>query len=133
MNISTTKTIVIAVVAFLGGAVASNLPSAIAAGSAEPDISKRKFSVSVDEIKQNLVFGEEFSGSYTNSFILSDGSKREIELTPMVHKGMQLVRLKDSGHLSYMGPNGTTTNGTLMVQLREMDPAMEAVNSQRAN
>jgi len=133
MSIGTTKAIVIAVVAFWGGVVASNLPSAIAAGSAEPDISKRKFSVSVDEIKQNLVFGEEFSGSYTNSFILSDGSKREIELTPMVHKGMQLVRLKDSGHLSYMGLNGTTTNGTLMVQLREMDPAMEAVNSQRAN
>jgi hypothetical protein len=50
---------------------------------------------------------------------MSDGSTRRIKLTPMIHNDRQVVEL-DGGHISYMGLNGTTTNGTLMVQLREV-------------
>ena len=33
---------------------------------------------------------------------------------------MKAVELKDTGFLSYMGLNGTTTNGKLMVQVRDI-------------
>jgi hypothetical protein len=67
------------------------------------------------------VFGDTFAGHYTGSFTLSDGSVRNIELTPMLHNGMKVVEFKDTGGLTYMGLNGTTTNGTLMVQLIDID------------
>jgi len=35
--------------------------------------------------------------------------------------GDLVVELKDGKHVSYMGPNGTTTNGKLMVSLTEID------------
>lgn len=130
MSISTSKAIAIAAIAFVGGVVAANLPSATAAGAPQPDLSSRTFTVSIDEIKQNFVFGEEFVGSYTKSITLSDGSTREIELTPMIHNGMQVVRFKDTGGHTYMGLNGTTTNGTLMVQVREYDASLAALKEQ---
>ena len=52
---------------------------------------------------------------------MSDGKQRQIELAPMLHKGMQVVRLQDSGHTTYMSLNGTTLNGTLLVQLRDKE------------
>jgi len=130
MSLSTTKAVFIAAVAFAGGIVASNLPSAVAAGAIESDLSGRKFSVFVDEVKQNLVFGDEFAGSYTKSVTLSNGSKREIELTPMVHNGMHVVRFKDTGGITYMSINGTTTNGTLMVQVKDKDASRAALKAQ---
>jgi len=130
MSVSTTKAVAIAALAFAGGVVASNLPSAVAGGGAKPDLSGRKFTVFVDEVKQNLVFGDEFAGSYTKSITLSDGSKREIELTPMVHNGMQVVRFKDTGGITYMGLNGTTTNGRLMVQVKDKDASRAALKAQ---
>jgi ATP-dependent Clp protease adaptor protein ClpS len=42
----------------------------------------------------------------------------------MIHNGAQVVELNDSGHISYMGLNGTTTNGELMVQLHEIPEAL---------
>jgi hypothetical protein len=51
---------------------------------------------------------------------MSDGGKRHIELTPMVHNGMQVVELKDNGSHTYMGLNGTTTNCKLMIQVRDV-------------
>jgi hypothetical protein len=51
---------------------------------------------------------------------------RRIELTPMVHRGMQVVEFKDNGGVHYMGLDGTTTDGTLMVQVRDVD-TMRAV------
>jgi ATP-dependent Clp protease adapter protein ClpS len=42
----------------------------------------------------------------------------------MIHDGMQVVELNDNGHISYMGLNGTTTNGDLMVQLHEVPEAL---------
>jgi hypothetical protein len=97
----------------LSGAFAST-------NEAASDVTHKIFALSVDEVKKSFVFGEEFAGAYKGTFTLSDGSVRTIELTPMVHNGMQVVELKDTGHISYMGLNGTTTNGNLMIQLRDM-------------
>jgi len=83
--------------------------------------SNKTFVVSIDEIKQNFVFGDMFSGSYTKSVTMSDGSVREVALRPMMKDGHLVVELKDGRHVSYMGPNGTTTNGKLMVSLTEID------------
>ena len=103
------------------GLVVANLPGAAAApGDGQAGLETRKFRVFVDEVKQNLVFGDEFAGSYSRTFTLSDGSTRTIQLTPMVRRGMQVVEFKDTGGYTYMGLNGTTTNGTLMVQLRDV-------------
>jgi hypothetical protein len=46
----------------------------------------------------------------------------------MIHNGMPIVEFKDTGHLSYMGLNGTTANGTLMVQIRDFDAALSEWN-----
>ena len=76
--------------------------------------------VCIDEIRQNFVFGDCFVGSYTKTLTMSDGSTRTIKLTPMIHNDSEVVELNDSGHISYMGLNGTTTNETLMVRLHEI-------------
>jgi hypothetical protein len=39
----------------------------------------------------------------------------------MMKNGRLVVELKDGTHVSYMGPNGTTTNGKLMINLTEID------------
>jgi len=103
------------------GVLASHFP--VASASAVPEVtalSHQKFLVSIDEVRQNFVFGQEFSGQYSKTVTLSDGSKRHIELIPMVHNGTQVVEFKDNGGHTYMGLNGTTTNGTLMVQVRNV-------------
>lgn len=95
------------------------------------ETSDRSYSVSIDEVKQNFVFGDRISGVYVKVVRMSDGSVRKIKLRPVVKDGEELVELtdisKNGPHLSYMGPNGTTTNGTLMVSVRDeaqMDRAM---------
>jgi len=69
------------------------------------------------------VSGDELGQRYTQTVSLSDGSTRTIELTPIFHNGMPVVEFKETGHLSYMGLNGMTTNGTLMVQIRDYEAA----------
>ncbi len=121
MNPSTFKATLLIATGFAAGLLVANLPKAVAnTDDSPPDIAKKEFMVSINEIKQNFVFGETFVGSYQREVVLSDGEKRSIELTPMIHDGMQVVRFKDTGGHTYMGLNGTTTNGTLMVQLRDM-------------
>ncbi|GLQ50885.1 hypothetical protein ACFFJT_06235 [Dyella flava] len=92
---------------------------------------KRTFAVSIDEIKQNFAFGDVFSGSYTRAVTMSDGSVREISLRPVIREGELVVELKDGEHVSYLGPNGAATHGTLMINLTDMgvlgnDPAHTA-------
>ncbi|GAB6197561.1 hypothetical protein [Lysobacter xanthus] len=130
MTMSTTKAAALAAVSFAAGLAIANLPAAIASAEPTPDLSKRTFSVFIDEVKQNHVFADKFSGSYSKTVILSDGSKREITLTPTVHKGMQVVELKDTGGLTYMSLSGTTTNGTLMVQVKDEEASKAALKSQ---
>ena len=122
MNIRTVQVAALVSTGFVLGLGAANLPRAVAsADTTTTELSQKKFLVSIDEVKQNFVFAEEFSGRYKREVVLSDGSKRTIELTPMVHNGMRVVEFKDTGGHSYMGLNGTTTNGTLMVQLRDVE------------
>ena len=122
MNMRVTQATVLVGIGFLLGLGSANIPYAAASATSNADdLSRKNFMISIDEIKQNLVFAEEFSGGYKREFILSDGSKRTIELTPMVHKGMKVVEFKDTGGLTYMALNGTTTNGKLMVQLRDVE------------
>lgn len=113
------------------GLAAAQLPEAVAATSKpRTELSSRPFAVSIDEIKQNFVFGELFSGSYEREFTLSDGSKRIIKLTPMIHQGREVVEFRDTGGMTYMGLNGTTTNGTLMVQLRDYEQIRAEIEAQ---
>jgi hypothetical protein len=103
---------------FAGGLFAANFSLATASSaSTTSDLAKREFMVFLDETKQNFVFGDRFSGHYKRTVTMSDGSTRTIELTPMVHNSMQVVELKDGGHLSYMGLNGTMTSENLLVRL----------------
>ena len=120
------KTLLGVLAGFAAGFVASNLPPAIAASNTAPqELSSKAFDVAIFEVRQKLTpgkfLGTEFSGNYTQTITMSDGKQRQIELTPMLHKGMQVVRLQDSGHTTYMGLNGTTLNGTLLVQLRDKE------------
>ncbi len=94
--------------------------------SADPiDPSKKHFMVSIYEVKQEIVFAEEFSGRYTKSVAMSDGTTRTVELTPMMHKGRLVVEFKDNGGRTYIGTvrvgTGTTINGMLMVSVADVD------------
>jgi hypothetical protein len=93
-------------------------------------VKTREFIVCLDEIQQNFVFGDQFAGSYTKTLTMSDGSTRTIKLTPMIHDGRPVVELNDTGHISYMGLNGTTTNGTLMVQLCDIEEMRRQLEDQ---
>jgi ATP-dependent Clp protease adapter protein ClpS len=89
------------------------------------DFSKRRLFVFIYEIRQEFVWGDELGQRYTQTVSLSNGATRSLELTPMIRHGMPVVEFKDTGHCSYMGLNGTTTNGTLMVQIRDYDAARD--------
>jgi len=113
------------------GVIVSNLPHAFASTTASiSDLSQRRFRVSINEVKQNLVFFEEFTGRYAKVVTLSDGTTREIELTPMVDEGKQVVAFKDTDGLGYMSLNGTTTNGKLMVHVIDEDTTEEQLRAE---
>jgi hypothetical protein len=118
---------------FLAGAIFSHLYPAQASASQAtppPDPAGLEFMVSIDEVHQNFVFAETFTGSYKRDVVLSDGSVRAIELTPMIHDGKAVVEFKDTGARTYMGLDGTTTNGRLMVQIRDVAASIESSKSQ---
>ncbi len=122
MKSGTSRSALLVLAGFALGIGVVALPAAFASpASGQADLSGKRFLVSIDEIRQNFVFGEEFVGSYARTITLSDGSTRSIKLTPMLNDGRQVVEFKDGGDHTYMGLDGTTTNGTLMVQLRDLD------------
>lgn len=88
---------------------------------AQEQLLVKRFMVSVDEVKNNLVFAEQFQGGFHKTFRMSDGSERTIRLQPLIHKNERVLALEDNGKMTYMGLNGTTTNGALMVQVRELN------------
>jgi hypothetical protein len=104
----------------LGIGFAGLSPASASTNEATPDVTHKIIAVSVDEVKKNFVFFEEFAGAYKGTFTLSDGSSRTIQLTPMLHDGKQVVELNDTGHVTYMSLNGVTRNGNLMVQLHDV-------------
>jgi hypothetical protein len=125
------KIVAAVLAAFAAGFGAANLPSALATpASADADLEKRTFMVSINEVKQNFVFADTFSGSYSKNVTLSDGTNRQIALTPMTRNGMQVIELKDSGGLTYMSLNGTTTNGNLMIQVIDQAASKAALKAQ---
>jgi ATP-dependent Clp protease adapter protein ClpS len=89
------------------------------------DVSKKRFVVFIYEVRQEIVFGEEFSGRFTRSVTLSDGTTRTIDLIPTVQDGVPAIEFNDTGYRSFMGPvrvaAATTTNGALMVHLADLD------------
>ena len=59
--------------------------------AAQPiDLAKKRFMVSIHEIRQEVVFADEFAGKYLKTVTLADGRTRTIELTPMIHEGSPL-------------------------------------------
>lgn len=132
MNIKLIQNTTLLLTGFICGAIVTNLPTAQAEiKSPNNNITQKEFSISIDEIKQNFVFADRFTQSYTKAIILSDGSERLIELTPMIHDGMQVIEFKDSGSgRTYMGLNGTSTNGTLMVQINDVKANLTELKSQ---
>lgn len=87
---------------------------------AEDMLRVKRFVVSIDEVSNKFVFAEPFEGNYQKTLTMSDGSERTIRLTPMIHKNEQRIAFEDNGMTTYMGMNGTTTNGKLMVQINEL-------------
>ena len=121
MNSSVLKGTVLLLAGFGAGILVSHFPQALATNLPSTDLGQKQFVVSIDEVRQNFVRFDKFSGHYTKTVTLSDGTTRSIELTPMIHDGMQVVEFKDTGDLTYMGFNGTSTNGKLMVRLNDVD------------
>lgn len=77
----------------------------------------KRFAVSIDEVRQNFVFGDIFTDTYKASVKMSDGAIREIALRPVVRDGELVVEFKDGEHVSYMGLNSSATHGALMITL----------------
>jgi ATP-dependent Clp protease adapter protein ClpS len=93
--------------------------------SEAPDVSKKRFVVSIWEIKQTLVLAEECTEQFTKTVTLSDGRKRTVQLTPMMRKGESVIEFKEADFRSYMGMarvrHGGYTNGNLMIQISDLD------------
>lgn len=92
------------------------------------------YRVFITEIGKTFVKDHSFVGRFEKTVTMPNGTHRTIELVPTIHDGGLVVKLDDTVHGrhvgsngdSYMGPNGSTINGTsaagtLMVQLRDMD------------
>lgn len=86
--------------------------------------SDHAYLASIDEIHSNLLPGEVFSRDFTRKVTMSDGSVREVTLRPVRRDGEELVELIDKSgkgvQHSYMGPHGTTTDGTLMINVKDV-------------
>jgi hypothetical protein len=89
------------------------------------DLSKKRFVVSITEIRQEIVFADEFAERYAKTVTLSDGSTRTVELTPVMREGSLVMEFNDTGHHTYMDiipvRNGGHTNGNLMVRIFDLD------------
>lgn len=112
---------------FAVGVAASTAVTVFAtAGHApSPAMEGGHYSVSIDEIRQNLVSGDFFDEHYTHAVTLSDGSVHQVTLTATSRNGQPMLELADAfgGKVarSGMGPFGTTTVGKLMVSVKDAD------------
>ena len=91
------------------------------------DVSKKRFVVSILEIRQEIVFAEEFSGQFIKTVALSDGTHRTVELTPVMREGTLAMELNDTGLHKHMGMfpvrTNAQTNGNLMIQIFDLEDA----------
>lgn len=124
------KHMMVAALGFMAGIGVTNLPQVLARDIKSDEIAEKTFMVSIDEIRARYVFADRFKGSYVQEVRMSDGSTRTIKLTPMIRKGMRVVELNDNGGITYMGLNGTTINGKLMIQLRDVEELTRQLKEQ---
>lgn len=109
-------------------------PAATPAASQLMEDPGAPYRVFITEIGQTFVKDHSFVGRFATTVTMPNGARRSIELTPTIHDGGLVVKLDDtvdgrhvgSNGDSYMGPNGTTINGTpavgdIMVALRDTD------------
>ena len=107
---------------FLAGIGVMAIPLARATqDDAATDLGKRRFYVTLDEVKQQFTFFKEFSGRYQETVKMSDGTTRSITLTPTVHNGMQGIEINDNGGITYTALNGRVTNGNLLIEVRDIE------------
>ncbi len=125
-------------IGFIVGAACSFVGFTNAATApAQPIPSNRPYSVSIDEIRQNFAHAETFSGSYSRTVTMSDGSTHIITLRPEVVDGKEILELTDqssNGKIIHtlIGPNGTTTNGTLMINVVDATPPKPDAEAKKA-
>jgi hypothetical protein len=121
----------VAGVAALGAGLAFASP-----GGSASEPSDHAYTVSIDEIRSTLDPGEVFSSAITRKVTMSDGSSREITLRPVRLNGEELVELVDKSaggaNHSFMGPNGTTIDGSLMINVKDMAQLTAAMQKHRA-
>nr|GAT43065.1 predicted protein [Mycena chlorophos] len=110
---------------FVAGLAVSAAHYALA-GAAPPayEPSKHVLSVSIDEVKQSFVTGVAFSGSYTQSVTLSNGTVHTIRLDTVQRNGVPLVHLNMDGRQTYMGPNSVASVGSLEVTIQDRQLAL---------
>lgn len=116
------RSVVLVVVGFAAGVATATVSVALAQRNTYVPWA-HTYSVAVDEVKQNLVEPQLFSNEFHQRVTLSDGTVREITLRSEQENGQPLIEFLDKSSsgtfVSYMGPNGTTTNGTLMVSVKD--------------
>jgi hypothetical protein len=96
-----------------------------ATSDAANEMMRRPFQVSIYEIRQNFVVGEQFTGVYKRTVTLSDGTACDIELTPTIYDGRKVMKAQfplnnDPRYYNYIGLNGSAQRGSLMVQLWDL-------------
>lgn len=102
-----------------------------ARSDAANEMSRRPFQVSIYEIRQNFVLGEQFTGVYKRTVTLSDGTSCVIELTPTIYDGRKLVKAQFPGdYYNYIGLNGSVQRGDLMVQLWDLRTQKKLLESE---
>lgn len=102
------------------GVLIGQVPLATGASDTEHvPFEKRRNSFSIHEVKKAHVNHEEFVGSHTSAVNTTDGKTRTIELAPMLHKGAQVMRVKDNNFTSYMSLNGDVRNGDLLIHTKD--------------
>ncbi len=92
----------------------------------------QKYSVSIDEVRHNLVSADEFSGSYSRKLTLSDGSTHLLSLRAVRRDGTPLIELTDrtGGRVerSWMGPFATMRMGNLLVSLKDVNQLQQEMH-----
>jgi ATP-dependent Clp protease adapter protein ClpS len=91
--------------------------------NSEPtDLSKRRFVVSMYEIREEIAWAEEFTGQYIRTVTLSDGTTQQIELTPAARNGAPVIRLSGGNAIGLTRVrSGSYVNGNLMIQVVDAD------------
>lgn len=95
--------------------------------SGPTDLATRRFAVFMYEIRQELVWGEGFTARYVRTVTLSDGTTRQVELTPATRDGATVMQFAGGNALGLARVrSGTQVNGNLMVQVIDLDDLPQA-------